>query len=454
MANPPPSASAIAVDALATERLSRYIDDLDNIDELERRYDDFESRGPAYTLRLVLGSPAKRYGWEWYNQVSDLQNALRYAETVARVPPDSRAIGYRKIGFGQCGLVIQRPGRDFVVKIARPAFQGALWSDFMAHLHVHHGFESQRIPVDIRVPKVFTFVNDNNSDWWQYHRGLLQEHEGFPLPSAALISQRILPLPKIAREALISLYCPPALQAAAMADRSNRDCLARIYLGRRRPENARLAPNFSLRNFNLCLDQMLDLKLPVNYYASAMGEALAVIHWQANVDGYDIEFVLGTDELPADSPEQPVRTRLTSVEAEGRAPIISTTAIPLDTTVPAEIQERKLQASMWVLDFNLCNRWNEWIGWQQPDVLVEQLVLAFFENDPYYPRPLMEGELEQSIWNSFHTSYLDKAIEILHAAGKDVRLRHLPGMFADACIARERAKIEADSGHGHRDLKG
>ena len=199
----------------------------------------------------------------------------------------------------------------------------------------------------------------------------------------------------------MSLYCPPDLQPAAAVDPSNRDCLARIYLGKRRPQNAPLAPNFSLRNFNLCLDQMLSLKLPVNYYASAMGEALAVIHWQANVDGYDIEFVLGSGEVPVNPPDKPVKVCVLSEITNGWAHTIHATSTPLDTTMPAEVKARKLQTTMWVLDFNLCSRWNEPIGWQQPDVLIEQLVLAFFENDPYYPPPLMERELEQSIWHSF-----------------------------------------------------
>src|SRR5690606_18752349 len=116
----------------------------------------------------------------------------------------------------------------------------------------------------------------------------------FPLPTMALITERILPLPRPIRHALIDLFCPENSKASVKENATNRDCLARVYLGKRRPEGPPPA-NFSLRNYNLHLDQMLDLNLPVYDYATAIAEALAIIHWAANVDGYDIEFVLGSE---------------------------------------------------------------------------------------------------------------------------------------------------------------
>jgi hypothetical protein len=181
-----------------------------------------------------------------------------------------------------------------VIKIARPHFHDALWSDFLTHFHVYKAFEEQN-GLEFRIPAVYSYVNKDNSTWWDAHRSFFSEHDNFPMPSMALITERIAPLPKIAREALVAQYCPKHLQSAVMADPNNRDCLARIYLGKRRLADAPLAPNFTLRNFNLCVDQMLELDLPVYDYAVAMGEALAVIHWGANTDGYDIEYVLGRE---------------------------------------------------------------------------------------------------------------------------------------------------------------
>lgn len=77
----------------------------------------------------------------------------------------------------------------------------------------------------------------------------------------------------------------------------NVDCLARVYLGRgrpRKPDGTIIeSANFGLRNYNLHLDQMLDLELPVAQYVTMMAETLAEMHWAAGTDGYDVEFVLG-----------------------------------------------------------------------------------------------------------------------------------------------------------------
>jgi hypothetical protein len=85
---------------------------------------------------------------------------------------------------------------------------------------------------------------------------------------------------------------------------------------------------------------------------------------------------------------------------------------------------------------------------------VDQLVLAFFENDPYYPLPMMEEECERTLWKEFSEAYIRKSGEVLASNSKDTRLARLPDMFIKGCIAREVKKLEAGLGHGHRDLKG
>ncbi|KAJ4172399.1 hypothetical protein NW754_002597 [Fusarium falciforme] len=208
------------------------------------------------------------------------------------------------------------------------------------------------------------------------------------------------------------------MQQAALESPLNRDCLARIYLGRRRSPHQPRQVNFSLRNFNLCLDQMMDLDLPVSSYASAIGEALAIIHWAANVDGYDAEFVLGSEaSISSQSPKTP--SPQTILESSWAA-----------------TEGRRKTTRIWVLDFNLCTRWEERIGWEQPEALIEQLVTAFFENDPYYPLPLMDDDLCKQLWSDFRDSYIIKAEEVLVEKGE--RLRVLPRIFINACIERER----------------
>jgi hypothetical protein len=79
-------------------------------------------------------------------------------------------------------------------------------------------------------------------------------------------------------------------------------------------------------------------------------------------------------------------------------------------------------------------------------------VLAFFENDPYYPLPLADLDIDNEIWNVFSEAYLEKAAEVFHA--NDSRDASLPRKFIDFCIERERDNLARGLCHGHRDLKG
>jgi len=191
----------------------------------------------------------------------------------------------------------------------------------------------------VKLPQVFNFHEKPSSDhldnqqWWDTHLPLFhpcQRSPSFPMPSQTLFTEHIPPLPLAAREALISLYCPPTHQDSVRQDDINTDCLARVYLGRRRKPHAPSPANFALRNYNLHLDQMLDLGLPVvEKFAPAMGEALAWMHWGAGVDAFDVEFVLG------ESRQTPKGERVgTGMTRRGRRQQIcgywtSTSAVPL-----------------------------------------------------------------------------------------------------------------------------
>ena len=217
----------------------------------------------------------------------------------------------------------------------------------------------------------------------------------------ALISENIPPLSSASRHGLVDRYCPLNLQRAARANPANKDCLARVYLGRRCPTGAPLPPNFTLRNFNLCLDLMLDLNLPVISYAAAMGDALAIIHWAANVDAYDVEFVLGSEP---DKYSQEVSSAL-NMSATGLAALNPHTSLESMLTAKSDRRTRR----MWVLDFNLCSVWEDKVGWEAPEGLIAPLVTAFFENDPYFPLPLAEHGVDRRLWKTFSSEYLRKA---------------------------------------------
>ncbi|KAM7195473.1 Zinc finger domain containing protein [Rhypophila sp. PSN 637] len=347
------------------------------------------------------------------------------------------------IGFGQCGLVFTVPYKPHeVVKIARPYFGESLYADFRAHQRVQEAFvrRSDGVQRQVQLPTVYDFLpkpvleGSTPKQFWDSNislfpsstastggsgTGASSRYLTFHLPSEALFTEHIPPLSKPIREALIDLYCAPAKQASVRADPANQDCLLRVYLGRRRPRDENGQPkvvaNFGLRNYNLHLDQMLELGLDVHLFAQMMGAALADIHWGAGVDAFDVEFMLG-----------------------GRRIIAGLYA------------NNDRAADLWLLDFNLCSRFNldELLGdrhEQKLDGLVEQLVHAFFANDPYYPRPRTQDEKgcevgDISLWQAFAKAYLGRAEEILQARHRPAYedLRRLPERFITRCVEKQK----------------
>jgi len=201
--------------------------------------------------------------------------------------------------------------------------------------------------------------------------------------------------------------------------------------------------NFTLRIFNFHVDQMLELGYPVESLAVDIAEALATKHWIANVDAYDIEFVLGSGEKTYSC------DTLTSLNIEAND--INTLKLHTDFESLLNMNATRQTTRLWVLDFNLCNVWNENTAIHNSETLVSHLVEAFYENDPYYPLPLMENPADQSLWTVFSESSLTKATAVLRI--KDERLASLPQQFIDGCIQRERINLEKGLEHGHRGLK-
>lgn len=381
-----------------------------------------------------------------------LQKFLSTKATVARGGPEfvNKTVSrYRSIGFGQCGLIFERPGHSYVVKAARACFEDALWTDFVCHQRVYAAFTTKSgAAPECCVPEIYSYVTKGNKTWWDSHQSFFPESTTtVPLPTSVLISERILPLSKPIRNALIDLYCPPTFKEAAMTNDTNRDCLVRTYLGRRRAHNAPLPPNFSLRNYNLCLDQMVSLNLPVREYAAAMAEALALMHWSANIDGYDVEFVLGSEAKLKYTRPLAKALPWKSEDWDGLA-----TETDIEALVHPNFRRRMTR--MWLLDFNLCSRWEESTVLEQPEQVVEQLVHAFFENDPYYPLPLMDHELDRELWSVFREEYLRNSDEILEASSNYTTLQKLPARFIEQCVHREQRKLDQGLGHGHRHYKG
>jgi hypothetical protein len=173
---------------------------------------------------------------------------------------------------------------------------GMLWNDYKMHLRVMRAFHKHTGDrYTLCLPKVYWFVRGDCADFWDTHLSMFPRE--FQFPSAIFASDRIPPIPRACRELLIDRFCPRGLRDTAKREPANQDCLIRLYLGRRKRQpqkNSRPQVSFSLRNLPLHLDQLLAIEWDVEIAASEMARALAILHWQAEIDAGDVEFVLGS----------------------------------------------------------------------------------------------------------------------------------------------------------------
>jgi hypothetical protein len=197
---------------------------------------------------------------------------------------------YRHIGRGTCGTVFEIPGTTFALKVAKTD-SDALWNDFTMHMRVlSHFYDLPVISSEIHVPRCHWYASATDDEWWG--ENLERFPREFQSRSNVICCERILPIPKIIRESLIDEYCPVDLQTKAKSDPSNKDCLIRLYVGKRRePRSSRF---FTLRNFLLHIDQMEDLEHDIDGISTNTADALAVLHWRVKIDADDVEFVLGS----------------------------------------------------------------------------------------------------------------------------------------------------------------
>jgi hypothetical protein len=77
---------------------------------------------------------------------------------------------------------------------------------------------------------------------------------GSQTPANLLLSERIVPMPKLIRDALVALCCPAHLKGTQSTNSSNKACLVRVYLGKKKNplQHGSRPPTF--RNFPLHLN--------------------------------------------------------------------------------------------------------------------------------------------------------------------------------------------------------
>ncbi len=335
-----------------------------------------------------------------------MQNASKRS-----APGDS--IPFRTIGLGSCGSVFEIPGTEFAYK--KGSNESAIWNDYCLTNKVHNAvtdiktslqavFPEAAIP---RTPLCRQFHPIDDEEFWtqNLHRFPATHRNRQPTFRVG----RILPLPQSVREALIEEYfdSEEGIQQEARDDQENKDCLVRVYMGER--ETAAELTNVydSLRNFPLKLNMMEDLGMEIEDLASEMAIGLAILQWQAQVDGMDVEFVLGSS---------------VTMDSEEPRGYDDDSASPHRTV---DINFKRRTTHLWMFDFDKATK----INLTSHDV-TKKLVPAFLGNDPYYPRP----QIDLDLWEDFCEVYLEASDVILQGKGADQQVRNLPQEFLDEVL--------------------
>lgn len=183
---------------------------------------------------------------------------------------------------------------------------------------------------------------------------------------------------------------------------------------------------FTLRNFNLTLNHIEEMGVDPREWAGLMGRALAILHWEAEIDAHDVEFVLGSSP----SKERPVMSYAEVLK------------LPQYTQTLYLPNFKRRIVDMWVLDFNNCSP----LKGDKTDI--EHMVWTFYWNDPYFPLPEAVLSKDQELWKIFSEAYLDKSVKILALKPEKQKL---PELFVDAVVDREKEKIRKGFGHGWRE---
>jgi hypothetical protein len=347
---------------------------------------------------------------------------------------------FRFLGAGTCSQVFEIPSTSDVFKVANDPGSETdhLWNEYYMHTRIvemtRHGPFS-----GFEITKQKFFVSMNDTAWWSDHLKYFPPHL-LHKPANLFCYERILPLSQPHRNALIDRYAPDQAKITELkADPANRGCLARIYLGKRR--ETRNDYSFQVRNFNLHLDQMEDLGMNYKEYGTAMGKALATLHWGCFIDGKGVEFVLGSPgeiqnfNKPGSSCfpllKAPIRKPLTIDQISKLAPNTSTWQSYAAVYAVATTK-------IWMLDFSRCSVLSE-----DKEEMKAQLMQSFFGNCPYYPRPSPVLARDGKLWELFRQSYeITSADCIVRRRQKLMFYDHIPGQFMNMVEAEQRARME------------
>lgn len=316
-----------------------------------------------------------------------------------------------RIGQGRCGTVwAARCSKcDGHGHLAMKREDGSTGRSISHEYKMHQKLlraSSQSHPSSFAIPESFGFLNSQDSSTWS---GILPRLPGNYTACKAIVSEKIIPVRASTRRLLIRKFRPDVDEESAMNSSSNEHCLIRPYLGRRRYRNSETDTEprkrlraFSLRNFPLHLDQMEQLGIDPSDYALVMADALAFMHWVAEVDGNDVEFVLARPRSQSNICKRP------QVQSEDAC------LNNINILGPHAI---------WILDFDLCR------DLTLDESCIEQACNAFWGNDPWYPRPGRLATADQKLWNIFEERFLESSAKAL--ATRSNQIKELPRLLME-----------------------
>ena len=356
----------------------RYAGDMTGITILDDTY--FREFGSEQFLSRMLST--KSYiSTSW---------SLAVKNQLAQEHPELKQ--FKEIGKGQTGTVWALTGSRLVIKLANEGRAEILFNDCQKHKKVEEAFYYTSVTLrrHINIPTFGEWVHPSNELFWDQHIPLFPEG---CKREFAFFSARIFPLPEPIRIGIVDAFAPDNIKAdrAAFLDEStNKDCLVRIYLGRR----AKRTGPFKLRNFDMMVHEMEYLRLDTNLYAKTMAETLAVMHWKAGLDANHVEFVLGS------SPQ----VKMLSATAEDYENATMNDAAFFgqgSAFLGQEYDFRHRSIGIWLLDFDQCQKF------EMTAQGIKQLEKGFYFNDPYYPRPASKNAKDVALWALFKQRYLE-----------------------------------------------
>lgn len=355
-----------------------------------------------------------------HGTVHSNQSALVERTTNARF--ETPTSEFRDIGRGSCGSIFEMHGTAHAIK--KGSNVDSIWNDFNLTNRAYnscvastnllkYAFSGLRIP---HVPSAEMFNSPESEEWWNIN--LLRFPPDDRTRAAVFYLDRIFPVTEVSRFALVNKFFHRDAQHAVLGNMENEDCLIRLYFGQTNPGDL-YSSDTTLRNFPLYLDQAREINLDISKYSQEMALGLAILHWEAQIDGQDTEFVIGTSTNKVFAHEYSNHRTMPP---------------PMSTMENFPGRETQL----WMLDYDKCAE----ISFDTPDLVsdvVGKYLVAVTGNDPYFPHPCLDIDL----WQSFRQVYLKASWIIIKNRNLQQEIRNLPEVLIQEWELWGRQDLEA-----------